>query len=207
MKWISGTFTSRETRVTAHLKVNPGRAIRTNDHLELIIPAIRACPRLRAPRQGIRPTKEVLAQLRRALGTRIVQAHNEECLIYDVQAQLVRLVRLQRAPEVRPFLPILSRQDPHGRLGHFGGRGVVCVGDDGFQVGEDLPLVEQWAVLLVDHVEVVCSELTRSGNALGEHIWDMRLTELAPSYDHDVSRIAIGVHPTTVLSRRKRSAF
>lgn len=58
----------------------------------LVIPSVRTGPYLHAPDKAIGPTQEVAAKFRQTIRRSVIQAHNEQRLIDDVEARSVTSV-------------------------------------------------------------------------------------------------------------------
>ena len=76
---------------------------------DLVIPAVHARPDLDAALEVIRAAQEVVAQLGQILRGRVVQAHDEERVVNNLEARLVVLVRNERSPEARPDPAVFRR--------------------------------------------------------------------------------------------------
>jgi hypothetical protein len=127
----------------------------TNFPTHLVVPTISAGPDLDTAFKFIRPAQEVTAELRKILWRRVVEAHNEERVVYDLQARRVRAVTLKRRAQCRPGLALLSREHPNraerGRLR----RSFVRVATNRMQVAHNLALREQRPVFIVQNLEPV----------------------------------------------------
>lgn len=97
--------------------------LRTN----LVVPPVRTRANLHTVAELVRAAKEVVAQLRRSGGGCTVEANDEESVVDDFQAGLVGSVAVERVPQVRPGLSVLSGEHSNRLFGDLsqGNCGIV----------------------------------------------------------------------------------
>ena len=100
-------------------EVDSCAAILADDDLELVVPAVCACPNLNTLYDLTSPTQHIATKFRARLGFCVVQTQQEQSRVHSVEAFCVVRVLFasQNIPESRPDLPILRTQNPQGTLG------------------------------------------------------------------------------------------
>ena len=86
-------------------------------HTHLIIPPIRTSPHLFSPLQTIRPAQKVTTQISDVLRGRVVETHDEECVVYDLEAGGVVPVASEGCTELGPNFPVFGGEDADGAAG------------------------------------------------------------------------------------------
>ena len=112
----------------------------------------------------VRPAEIIGAQLGLVLGGKVVEAYDEEGIIYSLETLPISRVRGEHFAEAAPDFAVFGGEYTNGGAGDLVLEDFVRIRADGLEIEEDLPLGQHWPVLGVEHVKVVCTPIGPSVN-------------------------------------------
>ena len=102
------------------------------------------------------PAQEVVAQFGEVLRRHVIETDHKQRIVDDLQARLVVVVIGERAPQARPDLAVLCRENANRVAGHFVQRQLLGIVYDGLKVSKDFLFGQDRPVLSIEDVEPVC---------------------------------------------------